>query len=497
MSQLKKGAILSYITIVLSNAIGLVLTPFIIKQLGQSEYGLYILLGSLVAYISLIDFGLNNTVVRFIAKFRANADANGEKNFLATVLIIYFVISSIVILLGFIFYFNIDLIFDKLNESEIGTAKTLLLLLIFNLAISLPGGVFTGICNGYEKFVFPRASKIVRYLVRSLLVFTILTYGGKSISMVVIDTVLNVLLIIVTFYYVVNVLKVKIKLIKIERSQIRTIFTYSIWIFIFVIQSKLLWQSGQMILGITVSTEAVAIFAVGIVLSGYFGAFAGGINGVFLPKATFMIEKKSNREELTNMFIKIGRIVTTILMFVWGGFLLFGHNFILLWVGKDYEDSYMISLIIMTAYILPLVQSFANSVIEATGNFKFKAKVYFITISLGVIIGGYLSKFYGYWAIAWVYSFFWILAQIIMNWYFDKVLNIDVILFFKQTFGKLALTLIISFVAGYFINNYLGQDWHAFILKACLYTAVYMVSAYFLMLNNYEKQLFSPLKFFK
>ena len=77
----------------------------------------------------------------------------------------------------------------------------------------------------------------------------------------------------------------------------------------------------------------------------------------------------------------------------------------------------MISLIIMTAYILPLVQSFANSIIEATGDFKFKAKVYFITITLGVIIGGYLSKYYGYWAIAWSYSIFWLIAQIIMKWW--------------------------------------------------------------------------------
>lgn len=40
MSQLKKGALLSYANIFLTNVIGLILTPFIVKSLGDSEYGL-------------------------------------------------------------------------------------------------------------------------------------------------------------------------------------------------------------------------------------------------------------------------------------------------------------------------------------------------------------------------------------------------------------------------------------------------------------------------
>ena len=74
MSQLKKGAILSYGNILLTNIIGLVITPFMIKALGDSEYGLYTLIGSLVTYFSLMDFGLNNTIIRFVAKYRAEKD---------------------------------------------------------------------------------------------------------------------------------------------------------------------------------------------------------------------------------------------------------------------------------------------------------------------------------------------------------------------------------------------------------------------------------------
>ena len=96
MSQLKKGAILSYGNILLTNIIGLVITPFMIKALGDSEYGLYTLIGSLVTYFSLMDFGLNNTIIRFVAKYRAEKDKKGEENFLVSILLIYLVISLVV-----------------------------------------------------------------------------------------------------------------------------------------------------------------------------------------------------------------------------------------------------------------------------------------------------------------------------------------------------------------------------------------------------------------
>lgn len=498
MSQLKKGAVLSYVTIFLTNIIGLLLTPFIIRTLGQSEYGLYILIGSFVGYISLLDFGLNNTIVRFVAKNRANKDIEGEKNFLATVFIIYSVISILVFIVGAIFYYNLTNIFGtSLNQDELAKAKIMTLLLIGNIAISLPGGAFTGICNGYEKFVFPRSINIIRYIFRTILVVVILNFGGRSIALVIIDTILNVCIILISAFYVFKHLKVRIRLVKFDKSQVKTIFNYSIWIFVFSLIGELFWKSGQMILGITIGTKMVAIYAVGIVLSGYFGAFAGAINSVFLPRATFMIEHNSSRKELTDMLVKIGRILTIILLFIWSAFILFGKHFIHLWVGDTYADAYLITVIIMTAYILPLVQNFANSVIEATGKFKFKAKVYFITISLGIILGGYLSKFYGYWAIAWCYSIFWVLSQIIMNWYFDVKLNMDMKHFFKETFGKIIWTLLITFGVGYFINNNFGHTWVDFIYKAILFTILYTIVCYFLMLNEFEKNLFNPLKFLK
>ena len=211
MSQLKTGAVLNYTTIILTNIVGLLLTPFIIGKLGDSEFGLYTLIGALVGYISLLDFGLSNTVIRFVAKYRAEKNRVEEENFLATTMLIYLTISVIILIVGSIFYFNLDNVFkDSLTFDQIGRAEIMFVILIFNLAICLPCGIFNGICIGYEQFVFPKSVNIVRYIVRSITIVTVLMFGGQAISMVIVDTIMNLLIIIVNAVFVFKKLKLNL-----------------------------------------------------------------------------------------------------------------------------------------------------------------------------------------------------------------------------------------------------------------------------------------------
>lgn len=57
MNQLKGGAALSYVSIVLNMMVGLMYTPYMLRMLGQSEYGLYSLAASIIAYLTVLDFG--------------------------------------------------------------------------------------------------------------------------------------------------------------------------------------------------------------------------------------------------------------------------------------------------------------------------------------------------------------------------------------------------------------------------------------------------------
>ncbi len=490
MSQLKKGAILSYITILLTNVIGLLLTPFIIKSLGDAEYGLYMLIGAFVGYITVLDFGLNNTIVRFVAKYRAEGDKKGEENFLATTMYIYGIISLLIGLLGVILYFNLENIFgESLTAAELSKAKVMFIILIFNMVITLPGGAFTAICSGYEHFVFPRSINIVRYMVRSALVVGLLLWGGDAIGLVVLDTGMNLAVIGFNGYYVFKKLKVTFKLHFFHIPLVKQIFSYSIWVFILALVSEFQWKAGQIVLGTLTNTTTVAIYAIGLLLGSYYGAFSGAIGGVFLPRATKMIVKNSNGKELTEMMIKIGRISLIVLLLILGGFVLYGKQFVILWVGESYINSWFVALIIMIGYTIPLIQSFANLILSAKSLFAFKAFIYITFIGLGTLFGTLLVKDYGVIGMATGTTLGWLIAQICMNIYFSKVINLEIGLFYKKMFYKIIPSFIVIMLIGYFITRIPGSGWLNFSIKGTLFCMTYIIGMYVFGMVASEKDL--------
>lgn len=490
MSQIKKGAILSYINIFLNIAIGLLLTPFIICRLGDSEYGLYTLIGSFIAYLSLMDLGLNNTIIRFVSKYRAEKNKKGEEVFLGTTMKIYGIISMVLIAIGLILYFNIERIFSQsLNPEQMNSAKIMFLILVFNLAITLPGGAFTAICNAYEQFVFPRLIGIIRYILRAATVVAVLTMGGKAVSLVIVDTVFNIAVIAVTFFYVIYKQKAVFNFSDWNKLMIKQIFTYSIWIFVLGIISQLQWHSGQILLGIKTDTIAVAVYSVGILLGTYYGTFSGALSQLFLPRASQMSVHNTKEEQL-DMMIKIGRICFMILMYILIGFIVLGKEFILLWVGNTYIDSWYIALIIMIGYTIPLMQTFANSLVEAYNKVSYKSKVYLVSLVSGLILGYFLMNRLQGIGVALGLTTGWIIAQIIMNVFFHNELKLNMLIFFRKVFRCQSLPILMVGIFCYYMNSLLPLNtWFIFTIKAIAISIVYWVVIFIFSMNETEKSI--------
>ena len=69
-NQLKIGVMLSYVSIIAQNIISIVYTPVMLRLLGQSEYGLYQLVYSVVSYLGLLSFGFGSAYVRFYSRYK-------------------------------------------------------------------------------------------------------------------------------------------------------------------------------------------------------------------------------------------------------------------------------------------------------------------------------------------------------------------------------------------------------------------------------------------
>lgn len=489
-NQLKGGVALSYVTIFLTNAIGIIVTPFIVRSLGTAEYGLYTMIGALIGYMTVLDFGLNKTIVRFVAKYRAEKDQKGEENFLAHSFIMYGLISLMVIVVGLTVYFNLESLYTKLSVDQMDKAKIMFLILIFNLSITLPGGAFQGICSGYEEFILPRIANITRYVVRSLLVVGLLLFGGDAIGIVILDTCMNILIIIVNVIIVFRKLKVKIHLHKFKKSLLYRIFGFSIWIFVFAIVHQMRWQFGHLILGAMFIPEMVGVYAIGTTLGNYYGAFSSAIASVFLPKAMRMVTNKASSTELTNMFIKISRIILLVLLYILGGFILVGRDFIHFWVGDAYQEAYLMAVVMMLGLTLILSQGFGNNIIEARNKLKFRGILMIILTICGAVLGAFLAQENKGLGMVFGTVVFMLLERLIMTWYYHIKIELQMFRYYKEILPLFILSLIIIIFTNYFAQYLQEYSIQNLFIKTILYTIIY-ISLFKFILTKSEKELVS------
>lgn len=340
-NQLKAGATLNYVVIILNTLVGLLYTPYMLRMLGQSEYGLYSLVASVISYLTVLDLGLGNAIIRYTAKFRAEGKSREQYDMFGMFLVLYLIIGLVAFLSGSGLYFNVDNMFgDTMTTIELNHARVMMFVLVLNLAFTFPMSIFGSIITAYERFVFPKVVNIIRIVLNTGIMIVLLSMGYKAIAMVILQTVFNLATLLLNYFYCKKKLKIKIHYGKFQWGFLKEVAIYSFWIFLNAIMDRVYWSTGQFVLGAISGTIAVSIFAVAIQLQGMYMQFSTAISSVFLPKVTGMVALGDNRKELSDLFIRTGRIQYIVMSLILFGFLVFGKQFIILWAGPDYVGSF-------------------------------------------------------------------------------------------------------------------------------------------------------------
>lgn len=493
INQLKAGAILSYVAIGLNNIVGLLYTPYMLRMLGQNEYGLYSLVASVVAYLTVLDLGFANAIVRYTAKFRAENKIQEQYEMFGMFFILYCGIGLIAFLIGLGLYFNVDVLFDAtMNAEDLYKIRVMMLLMVFNIAFTFPMSIWGAIITAYENFVFQKLVNIARIILNPLVMILLLSMGYKAITMVIVITLFNVATLCINAWYCKYRLDIRVKFARFKWGFLKEVSVYSFWIFLNAIMDRIYWSTGQFVLGMFAGAVAVAIYAVAIQLEHIFMSFSTAISGVFLPKVTAMVAKGNSEKEISDLFIRTGRIQYLIMAFILTGFILFGKQFVILWAGAGYEEAYYISLLFFVPLTVPLIQNLGITILQARNQMKFRSSLYVVIAicSLGISIP--LAKLYGGIGCAVGTASALVAGQIIaMNIYYYKRIHINIPLFWKEI-SKMSIAPAALGIIGCFLLQQVEMNTVILLVSYILvFSIIYLVVIWKVGMNTYERELFS------
>lgn len=491
VNQRKSGVVFSYISIIVNTLIQLFYTPFLIRMLGQSEYGLYSLVNSIIGYLTVLDLGFGNAIVIYTAKYRAQNKNEEEKKLHGMFKILFYFIGIIAVIIGLILYFNVNLFFgNTMTYIELQKIKIMMLILTFNLGITFAFSIYSSIITAYEKFTFQKLISILSSILKPIIMIPLLFIGFKSIAMSIVITIVNVIVLFSNYFYCKNKLNIKIKFKGFDKSLFKIIFGYSFFIFLGVIVDKINWNVDNFVLGAVSGTIAVSVYSLASTLNQLFCNLSTAVSGVLLPKMSKMVATKSSNEELTKEFIKVGRLQYLIIFLMASGLVLVGKEFFNIWAGAGYEDAYYISLLLVLPVCIPLIQNLGISIMQAKNMHKFRSVLYVAIAIANVFISIPLAKKYEGIGTAIGTAISLLIGNgLIINIYYYKKVGINVLRFWKEIIKMtipFIIPLAIIIIIMYFVKL---SGIVSIIVYGGIYTILYCIVAYLLVMNEYEKSI--------
>lgn len=491
--NLRLGILFSYINIGATLLVSLLYMPFLLSGLGQQQYGLYNMGQSAVSYLGLAEFGFGNAVVRYSAKYRAEGDKDKEAAMYGVFLYIYWALSLLILVLGTVILLLVDRFYTVSTGAEgYRELRIIILIMVLNLAFSFATTPFGSIITAYERFTFAKVTNLIYTLLKPLVMIPLLLWGYKAIALSVVTLIITVLLHSANLVYVLKVLRVKIILrrSRLDFSILKEIIGYSFFIFLGTVVGQLNDNADSVILGIISGEIAVAVYSVGYTLNTYIQQIPATVASVFFPRVTKQITQGASMDEMSALMLRIGRIQFYLAFLVCSGFVLFGHEFIQLWAGKDYAVAYWIVLVIALPAVIPNIQTIPVLVIQALNRHQFKAILYVVCAVLNVALSVPAGLRWGPIGCAVCTGITTLLTKgIVINLFYARKIGLDIAGFWKDI-SWLLLRLACVIPVGIALNLAFQQtSWLTVIGKICGYSLAFLVFAWFVCANREEKRL--------
>lgn len=487
------GAILSYIFTSLNLLVNFIYAPVLLKYLGKSEYGLYQMVASFFAYITIFETSISSGVLRYYCNAKAKNDTEAMENVLFISRRIYRIISVILIFFGIVLIAGYTAFYrSSLSDTQLRESIFMLVALIVNMIVSMLNSVYIATITGNERFIFAQSLRIVIQIVQPLLCCLVAIRYPYALTIVIGQLIVNIAAATARRIYAKKSIGIKIIQHQKDSELSKAILVFASSLLISSIADQIFWKADQIIIGKMYSTVLVAIYSIGGQIYNSYQHVGTSITMIFYPQISNLYQEDDALAKISKLFIKVGRIVFFILLIVLSGFAIFGKEFIRYWVGDDYYEAYYVALFVMLPFTIDLVQNIGLSILQVMNKYSFRAKMYFVAAILNIGSTIIMMRYMGIKGAALSTGISMLLTSgFILNGYYIK-LGLDIKGFWENIviiLVKLSPLIIMTyFINKLWLENVFGSMWWL-AARIVLYSICYLLLVFFVAMNKNEKEI--------
>jgi len=332
-----QNVLANWVALAVSTLVGLFLAPFIVHHLGNIAYGVWILVTSLTAYMSLLDLGLRGAVTRFVSKGKTQGNHEESSEAISAALWIRRWISVALVLSSLVFAAMFPRIFSVPSSLQ-HAARMAIVATALTVAVNLWCGVFGGVLAALQRFDLLSAVAMTQTALRAAGIVWLLRNGYGILALaswdLVIAIVANALYILFAFK---NYPELRITFGRPSRPVLRKVWNYSFWAFVINLAAQVVYYSDNLVVGAFTSAAAVTFYAIGGMLIAYARQVVTSLTTTFGPMAS-TFEAEGSYHNLRRLLIQGTRAALIVSLPIELALFLRGPTFIGIWMGPQYAQ---------------------------------------------------------------------------------------------------------------------------------------------------------------
>lgn len=368
--------------------------PFNVAHLGQSAYGLWVLVASVTVYFSMLDLGYGMAMVRFTARYRAKGEPRALNETASTMFCVFGLIGLLAFAIAFVIAMNLHRVFS-LTPEQAKTGRIVLLFISGYIALGFPFSVFGAIVNGFQRQYLNGVIAFATAIVVAGVNVIILLSGYGLAELVAATTAVRILS---YFAYALNAYRVfpelRIRPSYFKRERLREATAFSVFILIIDIANKLNYSTDAMVIGAFMGTSAVAVWAVAQRLIEIVQRVTDQLNAALFPVVVdnSTVQRTDRLQKILIQGTRLSLAMVVPIATVLG---LLARPLVMIWVGPAFAESVNVIYILCIVVALRVGNSTSAVILKGSDLHKFLA---FANISMAIgnlVLSVLLVRVYG------------------------------------------------------------------------------------------------------
>lgn len=490
MKSRNSGLILSYGYFALSAVVSIFMSSFVIRTIGKTDYGIYQSVAAFINYLTLLEFGTGRIMSRNISLLKKDGAEKIEiKRNISTILALNIGLMLVILAGSICFWLSLDTIYkNSMSSPQIAMAKRLFCFPVLSLVVSFFQQSFNGILIGYENYTFEKTVSIAKLVVRSTLLVAVLSVRSSIYLYVIVDTLINFLSFGITVLYVCIKLKAPIDFAYFDKQILKAIWPLCFAMLLQGLVSTANNTLDKFLISVMLTPEDVTVYSIAMTVYSMFSTIACLPMGMYMPEVAKNMRQGLRGQALTETMLRPCRLNVLITGLIIAGFTVAGRQFVTILYGEEFIIAWYCAMVTMIPMFFNTANDIVINVLDILQKRHIRSIILMGTTALNFVLTIYGIKYIGIIGASLATGIATLLQVIILNYYYQTKININVIYLFRKSFSGIIPSMLAALVIALIPYHMIENEFISFFVCGSVFVLVFGVIYCVLGANDLEKQ---------